>query len=55
MFDDCLQWLQQQDKANIYSMRVLRELRELAAKKRMNSLKQRSLREYLGIPSSNAL
>ena len=54
MFDDCLQWLQQQDEANVYSMRVLRELRELAAKKRMNSLKQRSLREYLGIPSSNA-
>ena len=33
MFDDCLQWLQQQDEANVYSMRVLRELRELAAKK----------------------
>ena len=41
MFEGCIQWLQLQEESSAYNITVLQELRELAAKKRLGSLKQK--------------
>ena len=41
MFDKCLDWLQQQPEATPYNTSVLMSLKEIAAKKRYCSLKQK--------------
>ena len=46
MFEGCIQWLQQQEESSAYNITVLQELRELAAKKRLGSLKQKKITEY---------
>ena len=43
MLDKCLIWLEHQPEANEYNVCALRELRALAARKRVQSLKQRKL------------
>ena len=45
--DSCIAWLQQQDEASAYNMSVLHNLRELAAGKRLTSIKQKKLTDYL--------
>ena len=47
MFDECLTWHQQQPEANSYTTAVLRDLRELAARKRLDTLKQTKSDTYL--------
>ena len=49
MFDSCIAWLQQQDEASAYNMSVLHNLRELAAGKRLTSIKQKKLTDYLSV------
>ncbi len=46
MFDKCLQWLQAQEEASMYNICMLQELRELAARKRKNALKQRKVSDF---------
>ena len=46
MFDRCLAWLKHQPEVTIYNTSVLRELHALAAKKRMQSIKQTKLDKY---------
>jgi hypothetical protein len=46
MFDSVIAWLQVQDEVSPYNVSVLRELREVAAKKRMNSLIQGCITDY---------
>lgn len=46
MFDECLQWLQEQEEASMYNICILQELRELAARKRLNALKQRKVSDF---------
>ena len=46
MFDRCLAWLEHQPEATVYNTSVLRELHALAAKKRMQSIKQTKLDKY---------
>jgi len=46
LFDGCLQWLQQQKEASVYNVGVLQDLRDLAAKKRVQSIKQKKLTDY---------
>ena len=36
MFDKCLEWLRQQEQAPTYNLTCLKELRELAARKRLS-------------------
>ena len=50
-FDQCLLWMQQQEEASLYNLDVLRELRDFAARKRMNSIQQRTLGDYF--PTNN--
>ena len=45
-FDQCLSWLRQQEEVSVYNVGVLNELRELAARKRMSSLKQKTITDY---------
>lgn len=52
MFDECLQWLQAQEEASIYNICMLQELRELADRKRRNSLKQRKLLDFFNAAPS---
>ena len=47
--DSCIAWLQQQDEASAYNMSVLHNLRELAAGKRLTSIKQKKLTDYLSV------
>ena len=46
MFDGCMKWLQEQNVSNTHNMTVLRELRELAARKRISALKQKKMTDY---------
>lgn len=46
MFDQCLLWLQQQEEASLYDVGAIRELRDFAARKRINSFKQKKLSDY---------
>ncbi len=46
MFEGCIQWLQEQEESNVYNISVLQELKELAAKKRLGSLKQKKITDY---------
>ena len=46
MFDRCLAWLEQQPEAIVYNTSLLRELHALAAKKRIQSIKQTKLDKY---------
>ena len=46
MFDGCIAWLQQQDEASAYNLSMLRDLRELAAKRRLTSITQKKLTQY---------
>ena len=39
MFDKCLAWLRQQEEASTYNLTCLKELRELAARKRPSDKK----------------
>jgi len=41
MFEGCIQWLQQQEESSAYNTTILQELRELAARKRLGSFKQK--------------
>ena len=54
MFDQCIKWLQDQEEASQYNVRVLQELSELAARKRFNMLKQRKLSDYFNVLSSSS-
>ena len=49
MFDGCIAWLQQRDEASAYNLSMLRDLRELAAKKRLTSITQKKLTEYFSV------
>jgi len=40
MLDKCLKWLEFQPEANLYNLTTLRELRSLAVKKRLDTMKQ---------------
>ena len=46
MFDSCITWLLQQEEANTYNLSVLKQLRELAARKRLSSLQQKRLDDF---------
>ena len=46
MFDNCIFWLRQQDEVSVYNLSVLRDLRELAARKRLSSLRQSCVTDY---------
>ena len=46
MFDGCMQWMLEQGESNAHNMAVLKELRDLAAKKRISSIKQKKITEY---------
>ena len=46
LFDRCMAWLEHQPEDTVYSISVLRELHALAAKKRMQSIKQTKLDKY---------
>jgi len=46
MFDGCIQWLYEQEEASLYNIRVLQELRELAARKRMSLIKQQKISDF---------
>lgn len=46
MFDGCLEWLLHQKEASLYNVGVLRELRDLAARKKVLSIKQKKLTDY---------
>lgn len=46
MFEQCLSWLEHQPEANTYNTTLLRELHSLAAVKRIDSLKQTSIKTY---------
>ncbi len=46
MFDGCMQWLQEQGESNIHNMAMLTELRDLAARKRISTLKQKKITDY---------
>ena len=46
MFDRCLAWLEHQPEATVCNTAVLRELHALAAKKRIQSIKQTKLDKY---------
>ena len=46
MFEWGLSWLEHQPEATVYNTSVLRELHALAAKKRMESIKQTKLSKY---------
>ena len=43
MFDKCLEWLRQREGASTYNLTCLKELRELAARKRLSDIKQKKL------------
>ena len=43
MFDKCLEWLRQQEEASTYNLTCLKELHELAARKRLSDIKQKKL------------
>ena len=45
MFESCLYWLEHQPEATVYNTSVLRELHDLAAGKRMESLKQTTIKK----------
>lgn len=47
MFEQCLTWLEYQVEANAYNTTLLRELHNLAATKRMESLKQMNISKFL--------
>ena len=46
MFDSCINWLQLQSEASPHNLSVLHNLREIAAQKRLSSVKQRPLTDY---------
>lgn len=45
-FEQCLIWLEHQPEASVYNTSVLRELRSLAANKRIDSLEQSKISKY---------
>ena len=47
MFDKCLKWLRQREKASTYNLTCLKELRELAARKRLSDIKQKKITDYV--------
>ena len=47
MFDQCLTWLEKQPEADYQNVAMLKELRSLAARKRVSSLQQRTLKDIL--------
>ena len=47
MFENCITWLQHQPEASAYSTSVLIQLKDMAAKKRLSSLKQTSITSYM--------
>ena len=47
MFDGCMQWMLEQGESNAHNMAVLKELRDLAAKKRISTIKQKKIRNIL--------
>ena len=49
MFDSCIAWVQLQEEASPHNLSVLRGLREIAAKKRLSSLKQKKLTDYFNV------
>ena len=46
LFDQCLLWLQQQEEVSLYDVDSIRELWDFAARKRINSFKQKKLSDY---------
>ena len=46
MFDGCMQWMLEQRESNAHNMAVLKELRDLAAKKCISTIKQKKITEY---------
>ena len=49
MFDGRMQWMLEQGESNAHNMAVLKELRDLAAKKRISTIKQKKITEYSSI------
>ena len=49
MFDSCITWLQLQEEASPHNPSVLRDLREIAANKRLSSLNQTKLTDYFPV------
>ena len=47
IFENCITWLQHQPEASAYSTSVLIQLKDMAAKKRLSSLKQTSITSYM--------
>ena len=47
MFEKCITWLQYQPEASAYNTSVLISLKDMAAKKRLSSLKQTSITPYM--------
>ena len=47
MYDECLKWLEEQEKANVYNIAILHDLRELAARKRLSRLDQTRMHNFL--------
>ena len=47
MFEKCITWLQYQPEASAYNTSVLISLKDMAAKKRLSSLKQTSITSYM--------
>ena len=45
MFDECLKWLEEQE-VSTYNTAILRDLRELAARKRLSGLNQTRIRNF---------
>ena len=46
MFDGCMQYLQEQNEDTVHNLIMLKELREMAARKRISGLKQRKVTDY---------
>ena len=53
MLEKCLVWLEHQPEANEYNVCTLRQLRALAARKRVQSLKQKTLMDMLPNSTTN--
>ena len=49
MFDSCITWLQLQEEASPHNLSVLRDTRDIAAKKRLISLNQTKLTDYFSV------
>ena len=47
MFEQCLTWIEHQPEASVYNTSLLRELHSLASQKRVNSMKQTSIPDFI--------